>query len=71
MLIPGPSPQTLDTTNLFNSGLLPPNAPESPGGSPPCVAARSFTFVVPAAGNYPYYCILHASSGMSAPISVT
>jgi plastocyanin len=69
--IPGPSPQTLDATDLFNSGLLPPDVPDSPGGSPPPVAVRSFTFVVPAAGNYPYYCILHASSGMSGAVSVT
>ena len=69
--IPGPSPQTLNATGLFNSRLLPPDVPDSPGGSPPPAAVRSFTFVVPAAGNYPYYCILHATSGMSAAISVT
>ena len=69
--IPGPSPQTLNATDLFNTGLLPPDAPDSPGGSPPPAAVRSFTFVVPAAGNYPYYCILHTSSGMSGSISVT
>jgi plastocyanin len=69
--IPGASPQTLNSTDLFNTGLLPPDAPDSPGGSPPPAAVRSFTFVVPAAGKYPYYCILHASSGMSGSISVT
>jgi plastocyanin len=67
-VIPGPSPQTLNTTDLFNSGELPPNVPSEPGGSPPPLAARSFTYVVPAAGNYPYYCILHVSEGMSATI---
>lgn len=67
----GAGGRTLKATDLFNSGLLPPNAPDSPGGSPPPAAVRSFTFVVPAAGNYPYYCILHAPSGMSAGISVT
>jgi plastocyanin len=65
--IPGPSPQTLNTTDLFNSGELPPNVGE-PGGSPPPLAVRSFTYVVPAAGNYPYYCILHVAEGMSATI---
>ncbi|HEX5588541.1 MAG TPA: hypothetical protein VFZ17_14620, partial [Acidimicrobiia bacterium] len=44
--IPGPSPQTLNATDLFNTGELAPNA-----GSPaPPIQARSFTFVVPTAG---------------------
>ncbi len=65
--IPGPSPQTLDATSLFNTGELAPDA----GDPPPPLTARSFTFVVPAAGKYPYYCILHTASGMSAEIAAT
>ena len=62
---PGPSPQTLDATQFFNTGLLPPNAP--PGAGPP-EAARSFTFNIPAAGDYSYYCILHVTSGMGSAL---
>jgi plastocyanin len=62
---PGPSPQRLNTTDLFNTGVLPPNAP--PGSGPP-EAARSFTFSVPAAGAYQYICIFHAPSGMGGEI---
>ena len=64
---PGPSPQTLNATDLFNTGLLPPNAP--PGSGPP-EPARSFTFVVPTAGTYSYVCILHAPSSMAGSIKV-
>jgi len=63
--IPGPSPQRLNAKDLFNTGTLPPNVP--PGAGPP-EAVRSFTFVVPAAGDYPYVCILHARSGMAGVI---
>ena len=62
---PGPSPQKLSSKGLFNTGLLPPNAP--PGSGPP-EAARSFTFSVPAAGDYQYVCIFHAPSGMAGMI---
>ena len=65
---PGPSPQTLDLTSFFNSGLLPPDAP--PGAGPP-EAVRSFTFATTTAGNYPFYCILHASSGMGSQLKVS
>ena len=65
---PGPSPQTLDATSFFNTGLLPPNVP--PGSGPP-EAARSFTFAVPAAGRYSFYCILHASSGMGSALQAS
>ena len=51
----------------FNSGLLPPAAPPN---APPPEAARSFTFVIPEAGDYPYVCILHAPSGMAGTIKV-
>jgi plastocyanin len=62
---PGPSPQKLNTTDVFNTGTLPPNAP--PGAGPP-EAARSFTFSVPTAGDYQYICIFHAPSGMAGAI---
>lgn len=64
---PGPSPQTLTATGVFNSGLLPPNAP--PGAGPP-EAARSFSFVVKAAGNYSFICIFHIPSGMAGALKV-
>jgi len=65
---PGPSPVTLDATGFFNSGLVPPDAP--PGAGPP-EAARSFTFVVPSAGQYGFYCILHLPSGMAGTLKVS
>ena len=64
---PGPSPQTLTATGLFNTGWLPPNAP--PGAGPP-EAARSYTYVVPEAGEYKYVCLLHVPSGMAGTIKV-
>ena len=63
----GPSPQTLNATDLFGTGLLPPNAP--PGAGPP-LQVRSFTFVVPAAGTYAYVCVFHAPSGMAGALTV-
>jgi plastocyanin len=65
---PGKSPQTLNATDLFNTGRLPPNAP--PGGGPP-EAARSFMFDVPTAGTYAYVCLPHALSGMTGTIQAT
>jgi len=65
---PGPSPQNLNANDLFNTGTLPPNAP--PGAGPP-EAARSFTFSVPAAGDYQYVCIYHAPSGMAGEIKAS
>ncbi len=65
---PGPSPQKLNSKDLFNTGLLPPNAP--PGAGPP-EAARSFTFSVPTAGDYSYICIYHAPSGMAGMIKAS
>lgn len=62
---PGPSPQKLNAKDMFNTGLLPPNAP--PGAGPP-EAVRSFTFSVPTAGEYSYICIFHAPSGMAGAI---
>jgi plastocyanin len=66
---PGPSPQTLNHTALFNTGLVPPNASSGPSSPPPPKAARSYTYVVPAKGKYEYYCILHTLSGMGGVIS--
>jgi plastocyanin len=66
--IPGPSPQTLNPTALFNSGFLPPNAP--PGSGPP-EQARSFTYVAGATGAYSFVCILHVPAGMAGAFVVT
>lgn len=63
---PGPSPQPLTATGLYNTGRLPPDAP--PGAGPP-LAARSFTFTVARAGTYAYVCILHAPSAMGGTIN--
>jgi plastocyanin len=63
---PGPSPQTLAPDTYINSGWLP---PKSKGGPP--VAARSFTFSVPAAGTYEYACVLHLPSGMAGEIDAS
>ncbi|MEY2399077.1 MAG: hypothetical protein QOJ00_2251 [Actinomycetota bacterium] len=65
---PGKSPQTLNSTDLFNTGWLPPNVP--PGQGPP-EAVRSFTYTIPAAGTYSYVCLLHAPSGMGGTINAT
>jgi plastocyanin len=65
---PGPSPQTLNDTDAFNSGWLPPNAP--PGKGPP-EAVRSFTYAIPKAGSYSYVCLLHQPSGMGGTIEAT
>ncbi|MGH9273271.1 MAG: cupredoxin domain-containing protein, partial [Acidimicrobiales bacterium] len=51
---PGPSPQALSSSGLFNTGLLPPDAP--PGAGPP-VEARSFSFTVADPGSYAYVCL--------------
>lgn len=66
--VPGPSPQTLNTTDYFNSGFLPPNA--GPPGSVPPEAARSFTFAVRTVGSYTVICIVHAASGMAGNLKV-
>ena len=63
-----PSPFTLKATGgPFNSGLL---APAAPPNAPPPEAVRSYTFMVPDAGTYPYVCVFHASSGMAGSIKV-
>ncbi len=63
----GKSPLTLNSTDLFNSGWLPPNAP--PGAAPP-ERVRSFTFIMPTAGQYVFVCLLHSPSGMAGTIKV-
>jgi plastocyanin len=65
---PGKSPQTLNLTDLFNTGLVPPNAP--PGAGPP-EFVRSFTFNVKNPGTYNYICIFHSPSGMTGVIAAT
>lgn len=65
---PGASPQTLAKTGFHNTGWLPPN---SPSGSGPPIAARTFSFEVPEPGDYNYVCLLHLPSGMTGSISVT
>ena len=69
--IPGPSPQTLNSTDLFNSGSVPPDAAAGPGQPRPPAAARKFTFGVPRAGKYVYYCILHTLSDMGGEIDAS
>ncbi|HTJ76871.1 MAG TPA: hypothetical protein VL337_16055 [Acidimicrobiales bacterium] len=64
---PGPSPQTLNANDVFNTGTLPPNAP--PGSGPP-EAVRSYSYVLKTAGNFTYVCIYHAPSGMAGSIKV-
>jgi len=65
---PGTSPQSLTSTDLFNTGVLPPDAP--PGHGPP-LPVRSYTYKVPTAGTYPYVCVFHASEGMTGVISAS
>lgn len=63
-----PSPLTLTPAGgPFNTGWLPPAAPPN---APPPEAVRSFTFVIPQAGDYPYICLLHVPSGMAGSIKV-
>lgn len=64
---PGPSPQTLNSTDVFNTGVVPPNAP--PGAGPP-EAVRSYSYQVRTPGDYSYICIFHVPSGMTGTIKV-
>jgi plastocyanin len=63
---PGPSPQALAQDTYLNTGWLPPKAK----GGPP-LAARSYTYAVPAPGTYTYVCVLHLPSGMAAEIDAS
>lgn len=66
---PGPSPQPLVGGGAFlNTGQLPPDSP--PGAGPP-LAARSYTYTVPTAGNYSFVCALHVASGMAGSINAS
>jgi plastocyanin len=66
--IPGPSPQALNSTDLFNTGQLPGAYSPAPGEPVPPLSARRFTFTVPDRGRYEYYCILHIASGMAGAV---
>jgi plastocyanin len=61
--VPGPSPQTLAQGVYLNSGWLPPKTKQGPA-----LAARSYTYDVPAPGKYTYVCVLHLPSGMAGEI---
>ena len=64
--VPGPSPQTLAQGVYLNTGWLPPKT--KPG---PDLAARSYTYEVPAPGKYTYVCVLHLPSGMAGEINAS
>jgi plastocyanin len=63
---PGPSPQALAQDTYLNTGWLPPKTKQGPP-----VAARSYTYSVPAAGTYEYACVLHLPSGMAGEIDAS
>ena len=63
---PGPSPQALAQGVYLNTGWLPPKTKQGPP-----VAARSYTYSVPAAGKYTYVCVLHLPSGMAGEIDAS
>ncbi|MFP5317218.1 MAG: hypothetical protein ACLGI2_02865 [Acidimicrobiia bacterium] len=66
--LPGPSPQPLPSGGEpAGTGTVP---AASPAGSGLPLAARSFTFVVPQSGEFPYVCVYHRSSGMAGLIRV-
>ena len=65
---PGPSPQPLNGAEPAGTGTVPPDAPAPLARLP--LAARSFTFVVPASGEFPYVCVYHQASGMAGLIRV-
>jgi len=64
--VPGPSPQTLAQGVYLNTGWLPPKTKQGPA-----VAARSYTYDVPAPGKYTSVCVLHLPSGMAGEIGAT
>ncbi len=63
---PGPSPQALAQDTYLNTGWLPPKTKDGPP-----LAARSYTYSVPAPGKYTYVCVLHLPSGMAAEIDAS
>jgi plastocyanin len=64
--VPGPSPQTLAQNVYLNTGWLPPKTKQGPA-----LAARSYTYDVPAPGKYIYVCVLHVGSGMAGEIDAS
>jgi len=64
--VPGPSPQTLAQGVYLNTGWLPPKTKQGPA-----VAARSYTYDVPAPGKYTSVCVLHLPSGMAGEIDAS
>ena len=64
--VPGASPQPLAQGVYLNTGWLPPKTKQGPP-----VAARSYTYSVPAAGTYTYACVLHLPSGMAGEIDAS
>ncbi len=64
--VPGPSPQTLAQGVYLNTGWLPPKTKQGPD-----LAARSYTYDVPAPGKYTYACVLHLPSGMAGEIDAS
>ena len=63
---PGPSPQALAQGVYLNTGWLPPKTKQGPP-----LAARSYTYSVPAPGKYTYACVLHLPSGMAGEIDAS
>ena len=61
----------IDTATSALLSVSATSAPDAPPGYGPPEAARSFTFTVPAAGDYQYICILHAPSGMAGQITAS
>jgi plastocyanin len=63
--VPGPSPQTLRKTGYFSTGWVP---GKQPNGMSLSLARRSYTFIVPSAGSYPFVCLIHRASRMEGTI---
>ncbi len=64
--VAGATPQTLAQGVYLNTSWLPPKTQQ---GS--ALAARSYTYDVPAPGKYLYVCVLHLPSGMAGEIDAT
>ena len=64
---PAKSPGTVRATGFTSTGTLPPNT----GPTGPPLAARTYSFVVPAAGTFSYVCLFHVPSNMVGTITAT